>query len=152
MLKKGGFMDNQRRLGYQIRSLERMIHHRHNQSATKSYIDSLTGTHGWVIRYLYDNRDKDIFQKDIEKIFGIRRSSVTSMLQIMEKNGLITRAPVEYDARLKKITPTERALELHRMISEEIDSIEEQIAKGLTDEEIETFLTIIEKIKQNLEN
>lgn len=129
-----------------------MIHHRHSHSATKSYVESLTGTHSWVIRYLYDNRDKDIFQKDIEKTFGIRRSSVTAMLQIMEKNGLITRTPVERDARLKKIMPTERALELHQMISEEIDSVEKQIAKGLTDEEIESFITVVEKIKQNLEN
>lgn len=74
------------------------------------------------------------------------------MLQIMEKNGLITRTPVERDARLKKIMPTERALELHQMISEEIDSVEKQIAKGLTDEEIESFITVVEKIKQNLEN
>lgn len=129
-----------------------MIHHRHSQSATKSYIDSLTGTHSWVIHYLYDNRDKDIFQKDIEKTFGIRRSSVTAMLQIMEKNGLITRTPVERDARLKKIMPTERALELHQMISEEVYSIEEQIAKGLTDEEIDSFIAVVEKIKRNLEN
>ena len=127
-----------------------MIYHRHTLSATRSYVDSLTGTHGWVIRYLYENKDNDIFQRDIEKTFGVRRSTVTSMLQIMEKNGLITRGSVPYDSRLKKITPTEKALELHRRISDEIDAIEAELSAGLSEEEISAFISTIEKIKKNL--
>lgn len=128
-----------------------MIYHRHTLSATRSYVDSLTGTHGWVIRYLYENKDNDIFQRDIEKTFGVRRSTVTSMLQIMEKNGLITRGSVPYDSRLKKITPTEKALELHRQISYEIDAIEAELSAGLSEEEIASFIATIEKIKKNLQ-
>lgn len=128
-----------------------MIYHRHTLSATRSYVDSLTGTHGWVIRYLYENRNNDIFQRDIEKTFGVRRSTVTSMLQIMEKNGLITRGSVPYDSRLKKITPTEKALELHRQISSEIDAIEAELSAGLSEEEIASFIATIEKIKKNLQ-
>ena len=143
-------MEKKNALGYQIKSLERMIYHRHTLSATRSYVDSLTGTHGWVIRYLYENKDNDIFQRDIEKTFGVRRSTVTSMLQIMEKNGLITRGSVPYDSRLKKITPTEKALELHRRISDEIDAIESELSAGLSEEEISAFISTIEKIKKNL--
>ena len=143
-------MEKKNALGYQIKSLERMIYHRHTLSATRSYVDSLTGTHGWVIRYLYENKDNDIFQRDIEKNFGVRRSTVTSMLQIMEKNGLITRGSVPYDSRLKKITPTEKALELHRRISDEIDAIEAELSAGLSEEEIAAFISTIEKIKKNL--
>ena len=144
-------MDKKNALGYHIKSLERMIYHRHTLSATRSYVDSLTGTHGWVIRYLYENRDNDIFQRDIEKTFGVRRSTVTSMLQIMEKNGLITRGSVPYDSRLKKITPTEKSLELHRQISSEIDAIEAELSAGLSEEEIASFIATIEKIKKNLQ-
>ena len=144
-------MEKKNALGYQIKSLERMIYHRHTLSATRSYVDSLTGTHGWVIRYLYENKDNDIFQRDIEKTFGVRRSTVTSMLQIMEKNGLITRGSVPYDSRLKKITPTEKALELHRRISDEIDAIEAELSAGLSEEEIASFIATIEKIKKNLQ-
>ena len=143
-------MEKKNALGYQIKSLERMIYHRHTLSTTRSYVDSLTGTHGWVIRYLYENKDNDIFQRDIEKTFGVRRSTVTSMLQIMEKNGLIIRGSVPYDSRLKKITPTEKALELHRRISDEIDAIEAELSAGLSEEEISAFISTIEKIKKNL--
>lgn len=143
-------MDEKRRIGHHIKSLERMMNHRRNESATKNYVDSVTGTHGWVIRYLYDNREKDIFQKDIEKTFGIRRSTVTVMLKTMEKNGLIARTSVESDARLKKITPTDKALDLHYKISCEIDDFEEQMTRGISDEEIESFILTLQKIKNNL--
>lgn len=143
-------MDEKRRIGHHIKSLERMMNHRRNESATKNYVDSVTGTHGWVIRYLYDNREKDIFQKDIEKTFGIRRSTVTIMLKTMEKNGLIARTSVESDARLKKITPTDKALDLHYKISCEIDDFEEQMTRGISDEEIESFILTLQKIKNNL--
>ena len=143
-------MNEKRRIGHHIKSLDRIMHHRANRSATKNYIDSVTGTHGWVIRYLYDNREKNIFQKDIEKTFGIRRSTVTAMLKTMEKNGLIIRTSVENDARLKKITPTDKALDLHYKISCEIDALEEQMTKGISDEEIENFILTLEKIKNNL--
>ena len=73
------------------------------------------------------------------------------MLQIMEKNGLITRGSVPYDSRLKKITPTEKALELHRQISSEIDAIEAELSAGLSEEEIASFIATIEKIKKNLQ-
>ncbi len=145
-----GFMNELRRIGHHIKSLERIMNHKRNESATKSYVDSVTGTHGWVIRYLYDNREKDIFQRDIEKTFGIRRSTVTVMLKTMEKNGLITRTSVENDARLKKITPTDKALDLHYKISGEIDALEEQMTKGISDEEIESFVATLQKIKSNL--
>ena len=138
--------ENNRKIGYQVRSLERAIHRRHCQSSTKSYVDRVTGTRGWVIGYLYDNRDKDIFQRDIEKTFGIRRSSVTSLLQLLEQNGLIIRTPVKQDARLKKITLTDEALRLHDMISQDIDDIEEKMVQGLSDEEITAFISTIEKL------
>ena len=63
----------------------------------KRYIDKnktikeekLTSMQSWIIRYLYKNNDKDIFQKDIEKEFSIRRSTATVLPQLMEKNDLI---------------------------------------------------------------
>ena len=44
--------------------------------------------HGYLIRYLYENRERDVFQRDLEKKFSISRSAVTATLQLMEKNGL----------------------------------------------------------------
>ena len=69
----------------------------------------------------------------------------------MEKNGFIKRESVANDARLKKIVLTEKAVKLHHCISEDIEKRERKLRKGLTDEEIEAFFSVIQKLKANME-
>ena len=64
--------------------------------------EQLTGMHGWLIHFLYDQTEP-VYQRDIEKRLCIRRSTVTATLNRMEKNGLIVRESVPEDARLKRI-------------------------------------------------
>lgn len=56
-----------------------------------------------------------IFQKDIEREFKIKGSSVTSVLNNLEKNGYILRKSVERDKRLKQIVLTEKAESVCKM-------------------------------------
>ena len=144
-------MDQNEKIGFEIRTLSNVIKRFVDQSATKKYVDELTGTHGWVIGYLYKHREEDIFQRDLENEFSIRRSTATGILQLMEKNKLIVKTSVDYDARLKKLTLTPRAIEIHEIIQEDIKRIEAQLSRGLTREEISSFLTIVKKIKRNVE-
>lgn len=52
---------------------------------------------------------QDIFQKDVEAEFQIRKSTATGILQLLEKKGFICRESVERDGRLKRVAPTEGA-------------------------------------------
>ena len=70
----------------------------------------------------------------------------------MEKNQLICRESVSYDARLKKLTLTEKAIAFHQEFIKEIQKVEKQLTRGLTEQEIDTFFILIEKIKQNLQS
>ena len=138
-------------IGFDIRTLSILIKRYIDGSATKQYVDNLTGTHGWVIGYLYENRNRDVFQRDLQEQFSIRRSTVTGILQLMEKNGLITRQSVDEDARLKKIVLTPKAIEQHEQIHRSIRKVEEQLSEGLTPEEKQTFLELCDKIRRNIE-
>ena len=69
----------------------------------------------------------------------------------MEKNGIITRESVPYDARLKKITLTEKAVKIHKKATENIETFEKTIRRGITDKELATFYNVADKIKKNLE-
>ena len=73
------------------------------------------------------------------------------MLKLMETHGLITKEAVPYDARLKKIVLTDKALEIHKQIENNINELEETLSRGITPEEQEIFFKVIEKIKANLE-
>ena len=93
-------MEYQEDLGFQIRTLSHLVKRTVDQTAFAGEEDHPTGVQGWIIGYLYENRGKEVFQRDIQAQFSIRRSTVTGILQLMEKNGLITRSSVERDARL----------------------------------------------------
>lgn len=80
--------------------------------------EQLTGVHGWLIHFLYDQTEP-VYQRDIEKRLCIRRSTVTATLNRMEKNGLIVRESVPEDARLKRIVLTEKAISLHNDVEKE---------------------------------
>ena len=122
-----------------------------DNSAAIKKASAVTGTHGWVIGYLMRNRDRDVFQRDLEQQFSVRRSTISNILQLMEKNELIRRVPVDYDARLKKLVPTEKAEQIHLEIERQIDSVEACMAEGISAEELEAFTSTLAKIRKNLE-
>lgn len=145
-------MAESKKVGFEIKTISNLMKRRAEKSRTLKDAEKLTGMHSWVIGYLYHNRDKkEIFQRDIEMEFSIRRSTVTGILQLMEKNGLIVRKSVDYDARLKKLVLTPKAIALHEMIEKEITQFEAQLVKGLTEEEINSFLSTLEKMRKNIE-
>ena len=95
-------------IGRIIGILSNQIKRQFDSSASKT---GVTGVQGRVLHYLLGQpREQEIFQKDLEEEFNLRRSSATGILQLMEKNGYIERVPVEYDARLKKIVVLPKGL------------------------------------------
>lgn len=110
----------------------------------------LTAVQGWVIKYLCDHKNTDVFQRDLESSFSVRRSTMTSVLQLMEKNGLITREPVSYDARLKKLLLTKQAVDIHNHIENSHTELEKRMCEGITQKEQEEFLRIIHKLQKNI--
>ena len=137
-------------IGFEIRQTSKAIHRYIDHSAAMQYVNQMTGTHAWILRYLLENHEKEIFQKDIEKQFNISRSSATGLLQLMEKNGLIYREEVPYDARLKRIVMTEKAVSLEASVRREIDLAEEQFTKGFTEEELRILVQFLSRIRDNL--
>lgn len=145
--------DHTNDIGFQVNRLSRQIRMAANQMAFVDQSDTpVTGMQGWIIGYLYEHRDQDVFQRDIQARFSIRRSTTTGTLQLMEKNGLIFRRSVDWDARLKKIELTPKALEIHERVMKGIQAVEGAIASTLTPEEWNTFMRLCEKIHRGLEN
>lgn len=56
-------------IGFELRTVNNMLHRQIIASENIKRVDELTGATGWLIGYLVHNRDRDIFQKDIEKNF-----------------------------------------------------------------------------------
>lgn len=97
-----------------------------------------------------DRQGKDVYQKDVEAEFKIRRSSVSSVLDTMEKNGYIMRQSVASDARLKKLVLTEKAKKVGQHYRDCIERFENAAVANLTEEEINTLKTLLSKVSDSI--
>lgn len=87
-----------------------------------------------------------VFQRDIEDVFRIKRSSVTSVLQTLEKKDLITRESVPGDARIKKLVLTEKARKMQVCTYHAIGKMEQEMKALFTEEEFCDFLDYMTRI------
>ncbi|GAB2022519.1 MarR family transcriptional regulator [Pseudolactococcus yaeyamensis] len=140
-------------IGIELRSLNisllRYIAH-HRSEISKTPDGELTGVQVWVIEYLLKRQDEDVFQKDLEKEFMMRRPTATNFIKKLEQAELIRREPVAYDARLKKIILTEKAVKMQQEMELKMKQFEKLLRGDLTPDEIATFIATINKIKRNI--
>lgn len=141
-------MEKKRIIGYEIHTLDNMIGRLITARLEK---EGLTQMQSWIIRYLYEHSNENIFQKDLETQFHIARSTVTGILQLMEKRGLLTREPVPGDARLKNLRLTEKGIDKQMAVMETLAQMEEILESGISDEDLDTFFKIVHHMKRTIE-
>lgn len=105
-----------------------------------------------ILAHLSKNEGKgEIYQKDLEEAFGIRRSSVTSILQNMEKAGYLSREGSLKDARVKRVVLTEKGKALDRSLLDYIHNLEEEMLLGFSPDEKENLKEMLLRVLENLE-
>ena len=113
---------------------------------------NMTGMQAMIVHHLIMHEKKgDVFQKDIENAFQMRRSTATGILQLMEQHDLIRREPVEHDGRLKRLVLTEQAHAMDEYITERMKQMEQLLQQGITEDELKGWFAVCEKIRSNLE-
>ncbi|GFH41316.1 MarR family winged helix-turn-helix transcriptional regulator [Lactococcus insecticola] len=138
------------KIGVELRELTISITRFVAKHRPQEAFDEVTGLQIWVTEYLIRHQDEDIFQKDIEKKFIMRRPTATTFIKKMEQTGLITREPVAYDARLKKIILTDKAFAMYDVVEARMTQFETVLRGDLDADEIAAFIATINKIKTNL--
>lgn len=140
------------KLGLDISKINHIISRKMDASVISAIDDNLTISQAYVIDFICnEGNGKEVFQKDLESVFDLKRSSISLMLNNMEKSGLIERVPVKEDGRLKKIVLTEKSIKIYEKISDAIDLIENKLSENITEEEIKVFQNVLNKIRNSLE-
>ena len=70
----------------QLRRVNNLIFRKINAFSRANGLEQGTPMHGWIVEYLYSHQSEPVFQRDIEREFSITRSTVTNILQLMERN------------------------------------------------------------------
>lgn len=133
----------------QIKELEilicRLIH-----SKNPNIIKPPTITQARIMKYIFENNSKDIYQKDLEKALNLRRATVSEVLATMERKGLIIRSENPNDARSKKIELAQLDNNKKRQIKEQMQQLEQALIQDISKEELLTFSLVLRKMQNNI--
>jgi mobile rSAM pair MarR family regulator len=112
-------------------------------------IDAFNGPQGRILYVLWQEDGVPI--KIVSEKSGLAITSLTTMLERMEKQGLIQRVQSEKDKRKTLLHLTEKA----RSLKNDYDSVSDQMNqiyyKGFADDEITQFENYLNRIRLNLE-
>ena len=112
-------------------------------------IDAFNGAQGRILYVLWQEDGVPI--KIISKKSGLAITSLTTMLERMEKNGLISRKTDEADKRKTLLFLTDKA----KKLKEAYDSVSNEMGniyyRDFTDKEILQFEEYLNRIRVNLE-
>lgn len=112
----------------------------------------ISGAQGNILDYiLVEGQQRSVYQKEIEWEFGLRPSTATEALKLLEGRGLIRREPDPRDGRYKRIVFTPKAEEVREILRREIRESEAILLQGITQEEKEFFLEIAGRMLENLQ-
>ena len=110
----------------------------------------LTSMQMSVIDFLTLFYDQEIFQKDIEHEFNIRRSTASTLLKRMEDKGLLRRVESNKDARQKQVILTDLAVQYEDDIQKFMVETQQQIHSFLSDEEYAALESSLDKIIKHM--
>ena len=139
-----------RTVGHEIKLLDNMITRKILSDVKEEEDIILTPVQIRVLKYLYENKDKDIYQRDVEKKISVRRSTISGVLKTMEKNEMIKRTDTNLDKRVKKIVLTERSIHKIDKLEEKVSIFEKELLNGISEEELSIFFSVVDKMKSNL--
>ena len=115
-----------------------------------SFRGQYSGTEGKALHFILAHDDSELFQKDLEEEFGLRPPSASALVKKLEKDGLISRVPVSYDGRLKKIVPSEKARQNREKVLHDVQDLEDRLLHGISKQEQAQWLEITKKMIENL--
>ena len=134
----------------QLHRVDNLIFRRLNQFYRENNVDNVTPMHDWIMSYLYWHKNEPVYQRDIEREFSITRSTVTNILQLMERKGYIQRLSVPQDARLKQLVLTEEGIQRHEKTLLSFHQTDDYVAGLLTEEENAELLRLLNKLREAL--
>lgn len=135
---------------FRIKSLSNEMKRLLDRSNIAGNTENLTGMQYAMLGFINKKQKYgEVFQKDIEAEFNIRRSTASGMMAFLEKNEYIIREPVPGDARLKRISLTEKARKVDSFAKANLKAVETRLIQGIDSDELEQFYTTLNKIFDN---
>lgn len=139
----------ERKVAFEIKQLDNLIGRSLIKSKGEKKVSHVQVS---VLKYLFENKNKTVYQSDLENFLSVRRSTASGILKTMEKQNLIIRTDSLKDARKKEISLTDYSYKKSKLIKKKVTEFENLLTKSISYEELDVFFKVIDKIRENLKN
>ncbi|MBP5342623.1 winged helix-turn-helix transcriptional regulator [bacterium] len=109
----------------------------------------LSGGQCFIISYIHKMGNK-VNQSELENVFGQRRSSISSLITNLEKDGIIERLESLEDKRKKELVLTEKGINQYKIIRNNINRCENKLTSNISDDDLSTMLKVLTKMIDNM--
>ncbi len=110
------------------------------------YSDTVSGRNIWILRYIRDHADQDVFQKDLENVFKVRRSTISGTVERMEQKQLLVRESVDGDARLKRLRLTPKAEAILEAVSLGVKELEDRAKASFEEQDYDRLMQLLQQL------
>src|SRR5690625_2230763 len=110
----------------------------------------MKGPQSMALGYLiHASAQDEIYVKD-QKYMKIRKSTASELVSRLEKNGYVKTEKSQKDGRLKRLIVTEEGHAAHDRILQFLQEIDDRLVEGLSKEEVDTFVNLLNRLIQNM--
>lgn len=112
-------------------------------------LEDEAGPNAWIISYIFSSR-RAVYQRDLEKEFGINRSSASKAVDSLIERGLVIREHIPEDGKLKKLTLTEKGTKIARQFTDCENFVNEKMTSNLSPNDKKLLFSLINRMRINL--
>lgn len=106
----------------------------------------LKACHGKYLKVICDN--PGICQEEMTAYMCVNKSNIARQVAVLEEAGYIERKTCSKDRRVIRLYPTEKTRALEGEILQVMESWQKHVLQDISEEELATLETLLEKIRQ----
>ena len=95
---------------------------------------------------------KNPSHKDLSEFCMKDKTSITRIVDMLEKKNLVVRVADQIDQRKKRVVLTHEGKQLFNHVVPIMEKTREEVRQGISDKEIETFKKVLIRVNQNLDS
>ena len=134
-------------LGMLIGQVHRLSTKKFVQNSHNSGID-ISMDQWLVLGPIWEN--EGISQKEISEYCLKDKTSVTKIIDTLEKKNLVVRVPDQLDHRIKRVVLSNKGKKLFLEVIPVMELTRNQLREGITEKEVELLRSVLSKIYKNL--
>ncbi len=135
--------------GFYVSRIQKICGRVFEKLLRKNRLDAFNGAQGRILYVLWEYEKLSF--SELGRYTSLAKTTLTSMIDRMENNGLVERIPDKEDRRQIYVSITEKARKYRQKYNKVSDEMNAIFYKGFKPEEIQQLDAMLERVLTNLE-